>query len=184
MKLKIYSDIHLGAPHSLKTDVLSKADDTNTFFLGDIFDLKNTKKGMVEYYKLQMERLKNKAGVRFIIGNHEIHKPESYFLKLGSILFTHGHILKYPPEKVKKYENMKAGRSNMSYFFYSLRHWVYGLRGVDYEPSKKLKEACFKACMDYGCDTIIFGHTHRRCDIKYKSIRIVNVPRGYSEVEV
>lgn len=186
MKITVYTDLHLGAPHGMhefEADLLKAAEDENTFFTGDIFDMKNTRKSKVAHYRIMMEKLKIIAGDRYIIGNHECEKPKSYFTKKQGVLFTHGHKLKWSEKRIKKWENKEVGKGKLGYLMYRFMH-LFMRRGKNGTPSKKLRKKCERYCKEYGCHTIIYGHTHQEYDGMYKDIRIVNVPRGRTVLDV
>ena len=184
MKLVIYSDIHKGAPHETKFDLFQALEVEDAYFTGDIYDLKNTEKSKLKHYENEFKEFKKKAGARYILGNHECMKPDEYYVKRDHVLLCHGHTLVYSEDKVKRWENKKIGKSKLRYWIYRLKHLGKKIVSKEYKPSEELKEKCYNLCKAYECNTIVFGHTHRHCDIKFKGIRIINVPRGRTIIDV
>ena len=170
----IISDLHIGAPHEILEMMIN---DGNTYLVGDIFDLKNTPKNKLDYYLEIYKDIKKEFGDKYILGNHECEKPRKYYHKKDNYLFCHGHTLLWSDKMVKKWENKKLGKNKFSYFLYRIMHFI-NFEGGIYKPSQELKDKCWDLCKQYNCDTIIFGHTHKQCDIFYKGIRIINAPRG------
>jgi len=182
MNITVYTDIHLGAPHAMKDfDLFEEAKKRNVFFTGDIFDIKNTKKSKLKEFKEQRDKLKEIAGDRYVYGNHECIKPDKYYHVKNGILFCHGHTIFWDEEKVKRWERKKGGMNRFEYFFYRFKHrGVY--RGKKINLSLEAKEKCYDLCVEHDCHTIVFGHTHKFCDIEYKGKRFINAARGKTDI--
>ena len=176
-RLTIFSDLHIGAPHEMSVNLGEYINDKDVFLTGDIYDLKNTPKKKIKEYEKRFRNTKEMFGERYIIGNHECIKPKTYHHISYGVLFLHGHTIYWDYEKVKRWENKKHGLNKFRYLFYRLKH-IGSYEGKKKEPSAKIKEKCFRLCSIHKCHTIVFGHTHKSCDIMYKGIRIINVPRG------
>ncbi len=97
-KFIFYSDLHIGAPNEIKVKLkLTK----NTVFLGDNFDIKNSKIYELEKIKSIREKIRKtllkKEGI-YLSGNHSRQSKDIY-CKRGKILFTHGDLVHYGEEK-------------------------------------------------------------------------------------
>ena len=182
MKLKVLADIHLYGPHSLSEGILLQPFDIS---LGDIFDIKWTLKKEIKkalaHQKDFSEALKAK-GVVEVDGNHDL-KSNLIFYVLNGVLFTHGDRVCWDAETVAK--KMKASKDGVS----AWKRNAFAL-AVKAKPFGNLsKEEIAKAsalAKEHGCHTIVFGHTHveKIIDVVFDGVRIINVPRGITEIEV
>tara|TARA_R110002096_G_scaffold172848_2_gene346802 strand:- start:967 stop:1305 length:339 start_codon:yes stop_codon:yes gene_type:complete len=109
--------------------------------------------------------------------------PERYFVKYGNVLLTHGHALFWNQKKISKWENKKGGMKWWRYKIYQLTHHS-GRSGKALKLSGEKAAEIASLTKEMGCDTIIFGHTHRVFDEKYAGVRIINVPKGRTIVEI
>lgn len=183
----LFADTHLKAPHSklsLKDFYRDK-----TFYgpkcilLGDIYDVSNCPKKDLSKTRDEVANLKTYFGKRYILGNHECTKPDRYYFIQDGILFCHGHTLFWSESKVKRWEKKRGGRSAIKYFLYRFKH-IREREGKTLNLSDSKKEEIFEVMNNNGCHTIVFGHTHKSCDIIYKEKRIVGVPRGNTIIEL
>jgi len=191
----VFADTHFYGAHGLNDLALAYGPDT--FYLGDIYDLKNAAKDDVEKAEKAIRQLRDRAGKRYVRGNHEVYafgagaKAEDYYTTQGGILFTHGHYnICYSDEEVTKWESAKAGAGT---FKRAGRKW---LEGVVEKPDRPRREAVThaaemvvrhnKAHPDDPCHTIVFGHTHVKKVFAetVDKIRVVNVPMGMTELDL
>ena len=183
----LFADLHLEAPHatlSLK-DLYAKKSDygKNCLLLGDIYDVSNCRKKELKSVREKMHNLKKYFGNRYIKGNHECDKPHRYYFVQNGIMFCHGHTLFWSDKKVKRWENKRGGKSSLRYFLYRFKHMIVR-RGKELKLSESKKEELVTLMIEHGCHTIVFGHTHKSCDIKFYDKRIVALPRGMTIMEL
>lgn len=204
MVLKIYSDLHWGQTSEiLKTVVPAKG----VFFTGDIFDIKNTSKKKIK------EQLNKQAtfiyrckevGAHYILGNHDLlpdkelnvdYLDESFnsttvlsavprLIVADDVLLTHGHYIAWDQVKIDEWNNKKPEGVGL---FRRLALEVQGLynRGT-WKPDAIESERAYQLAVTYKCKTVIFGHHHtdKVVDYVYKGVRIINVPRGLTELSL
>jgi UDP-2,3-diacylglucosamine pyrophosphatase LpxH len=183
--MKIFSDIHIFAPHAIQVDMLYNYD---CIYIGDIYDIKNTPSDKLEIalgaQKNHDQKCKN-LGIANIFGNHDLEKsgnlPEFY--QLGTILFCHGFQICWDTDMI---DRKLAIEPHGIGFLKSILVKSYSLlRAI--VPAKlsqaKLQKA-YDIAKSKGCTTIVFGHTHTQkiIDVVYNGVRIVNVPRGMTEI--
>ncbi|MCP4104910.1 MAG: hypothetical protein GY749_05145 [Desulfobacteraceae bacterium] len=195
IRYTVFSDTHFFAGHGLNKLKLTYG--PNTYYTGDIYDLKNADKDDASTAENAVKALRVKAGSRYIRGNHEIYafgkgeKDEDYYVADNGIIFTHGHYkIGYKIEEVKKWESKKAGTGFMKR---KGRKLLEGIVSKPEKPKKKyIKNAVImvkehnKKYPNNQCHTIVFGHTHVE-NIFTKTvdgIRIINVPRGISHLDL
>lgn len=195
IRYTVFSDTHFFASHGLNDMKLSYG--PNTYYTGDIYDLKNADKNAVNTVEDAVKSLRAKAGTRYIRGNHEIYafgkgeKDEDYYVTDNGIIFTHGHYkICYEIEKVKKWESKKAGTNFIK------RTGRKYLEGITDKPKKPKNEYIGNAVdmvkehnrkyPNNQCDTIIFGHTHVKKVFTetLDGIKIINVPMGVTYLDL
>lgn len=189
-KYTFYADTHEGAPHSKKlySKLIGEVNVEDTFLLGDIIDIANVKKRKLKTWRKRIELLSEKFGDAYLKGNHECMDPVSYYRVFDNILCCHGHTIFWEKAKTKKWEKKKGGKGRLSRMFYAA--YKVGIVGANrgkpgtQKLSVAQKEKCYELCMKHDCKTIVFGHTHDQCDITYRGIRIINVPRGMTVKEI
>lgn len=184
-KYTIFSDCHWNGVDPIN---VSPEFGARVIYIGDNFEFKNISKKRLAKAFDQYETFINraKAGLSTVItGNHEVSvgTDERITKVIDGILFTHGHYALWSNKKIDKWEAMAPGRGFFARLFSKslngLRHLV---------PRKKLSKKEMRALASYArfyeCHTICLGHTHPSIliDVTYKNIRIVNVPRGKTEV--
>ncbi len=197
-KIIVYTDTHIGAPHATHQDASDivhdhNQKDENTLVLatGDIFDIKNTKRSIVDERIKERDSLKNLLGQYYIFGNHECSKDlnDGYFYMEDGILWLHYHVPAWcqqfvpPCPKVIKWENKRPGLSKIKYWVYRFKHRVIN-RGTEWKPSSKTIELIVKFAKDNNCSTVIFGHTHKLYDKPHDGVRIINAGRGRNYYEL
>ena len=184
MKFTIYSDLHFGQiSEILNSTVPSKGD----IFLGDIFDIKNTSKKDITTQLLKQKIFINECkavGADYVQGNHDLKGYLPLFVKIGNVLFTHGHLIFWDQATIDEWA---AKKPNGVGFFRGITLAIQNLytRGV-WKPSEIEIDRAVKLARDFGCDTICFGHSHTKeiVDFERVGIRIVNLPRGKTEIEL
>lgn len=176
---KIYSDLHIFSKKSRHPDFTYGE---NTFYIGDIYDLKCAENK--ENCRRKINELRHRAGLRYIRGNHELDhfKDAPYHHIQNGILFTHGHKnICFSDYKVRKNEeNGNTGLLSKVHSFLTSIPFIVDkrrvARAVDYAKAND-------------CHTIVFGHTHKTLfDRTYETdkgnIRVINVPRGVTYLNI
>ena len=195
MKIVIFSDIHDEAPHSVfKKDsemeseiynpdmVKTKYQADKVFLTGDVIDVDNAKKKYVKRAREKVKKLQEIHGDCFVEGNHEAMTPRAYFRVHGDILILHGHHLVWPIDKVLKWENKKGG---MSYWRYKFYQWTHHRKsGKTLKPKIEQLEKFSNLAKENNCKTIIWGHHHKSYDQVYNGVRLINVPKGRTILDV
>ena len=192
MKIAVYSDVHLMAPHyvsGLESEIQSKDlvkeryGVEDVFLTGDIIDVDNCKRKHLQLAKDRVKDLKKIHGAHYLLGNHECQEPERYFFKYKNVLFTHGHTLFWDLKKIAKWENKKGGMKWWRYKLYALTHHS-GRNGKPLKLSTEKIIEFSSLAKSFGCNTIVFGHTHRVYDETYHGVRIINVPKGRTILDI
>lgn len=178
MKYKIYADIHRYAPHEIHTDFDYGS---NCAYVGDIFDIKNTlKKDIAEAIKDQdwHNKMCQKYKVPNVIGNHDLLNDGDFYAKKNNVLFCHGHLEQWPESLIEEWKD--KSREGISWFKYLLVESYSSIKFWNWKPKDNELERFYNKAKEYGRDTVVFGHTHTRelVEVKYKGIKIINVPRG------
>ncbi len=188
----VYADTHYYSPYESRIELEY---DQNIYYIGDIFDLKNCRNKDVNLVVKDINDLRRKVGNRYVRGNHELNafgdadKLEDYFTIMGGVLFTHGHkYICYDDTKVKNWEQKKPGRN-------SILRVLRKIKDIFEKEKDRLDQRYIDNAVDLAtknnCHTIVFGHTHLKK--KYdkiilnsygQKIRVINVPRGISEIHV
>lgn len=199
MKLyTIYADTHEGAPHGLGMyEEMLTSEIPNTILLGDIIDIANVKEKKLDRWVRRIRNLEDRYGDNYVSGNHECkYKVGPIARVIDGIIFVHGHTIFWDEAKVIDWQDKDGGKGMLSRFAYSIyKVGITGAsRGLDDPAEKKLTDDNInKICAllaTNNCHTIVFGHTHKKLDIYLdstvtdKEIRIVNVPRGKTEIRL
>lgn len=187
-KVLVMSDTHFYGPHALNKKVLEEFKSSPVkvkFSLGDIYDIKWTSKDEIKSaLKEQTDFsswLKSKSLIE-IEGNHDLNKAVLFYVRNG-VLYTHGHYVSWNQKTIDK--KAKASRDGVS----KLKRKAFEM-GAKSKPFGRLSKQEISAAVvlakKYGCHTIVFGHTHveKTIDTKIDGIRIINVPRGLTLIEV
>lgn len=178
----VISDTHFYGPQSMNKGLLQDKFDVS---LGDIFDAKNTLKANM----LKMREDQNyfsdfceKNNIPEIQGNHD-KKEGILFYVWGDVLFTHGHYVSWDSKKIEKEERKEA--KGISKIKFNSKKIIF-----DSHPTTKLSEEeiakAASLAKKYNCRTIVFGHTHVNSliDIEYDGVRVINVPRGITQLNL
>ena len=144
----------------------------------------------VHQYRFYQCLLKRLFGKYFAPSNHACKEPDGpYYIKEGHILWGHGHYdLFWERPKVLKWEIKKTGKRWFSRSIY----WIYkvGITGSNrnldetYVPSLEILERAYKICKERECTTLVVGHKHKSCYVKYDGIRFITVGRGRTGIEL
>ena len=206
MALTIYSDLHWGQTSEILVDTKPSKGD---FFTGDIFDIKNTSKKIIKQ-QLQKQQDFNKdckaVGAFVLLGNHDLLPDDKmvvhYYDKDGmplltndmsavprhivvdDVLLTHGHYCCWDQVQIDQWKEKKPKGVGM---FRKLTLSIEELynRGT-WVPSQASLDRCYVLASGLNCKTIVFGHTHTETtvDTMYKGIRIINVGRGKTVLDI
>jgi UDP-2,3-diacylglucosamine pyrophosphatase LpxH len=204
MNLKIYSDLHWGQTSEILKDVVPSS---GVFFTGDIFDIKNTSKKII---KEQLNKQSSfiyrckEVGAHYILGNHDLlpdnelnvaYLDENFKLTnvlsyvprhivIGDVLLTHGHYIAWDQVKIDEWKNKKPDGVGVFRKFTLSVQDMYK-RGT-WKPDAVESERAYQLAKTFSCKTVIFGHHHTETlvDIDYKGVRIINVPRGLTELSL
>ena len=190
-QLIIYSDLHLGASHSVGSyqELIELKDITNVYLLGDIIDMRNVKKRHIKRWERRIRRLELKFGDHYIAGNHECkYKIDNSFNSFDGITLTHGHILDWTNAKVQEWQKSSGGKGKFGRFFYAI--YKVGImrakkKSKPYTPSNKLINNVDFECRYRQSNALIMGHKHHTCDITTpQGNRFITVGRGKTEINL
>lgn len=188
-RVLILSDSHFYGPHSLDKSVMTSFKESKTAFkvsLGDVFDIKWTLKKEIKQALKDQKDFSDfcfQKGIYEIDGNHDLKFiGHSYLIKNG-VLFTHGHYVSWDAKTIAKKE--KASKDGVSKIKRNAFGALVNAKPYGHLSKEEIQKAAELAKL-HKCHTIIFGHTHVKelIDIKFDGIRIINVPRGITEIEV
>lgn len=199
MQFTVYTDLHWGQTSEILKDLVPKKGD---IFTGDIFDIKNTsKKHIKEQLQKQQDFIKKckEVGAYYILGNHDllpdntltvlnlnkiVDGPVPRHMISGDVIFTHGHYIAWDQAQVDEW---KAKKPNGVGLFRRLTLEVQDLyvRGT-WKPDTIESEKAYNIAIENNCKTIVFGHHHtdKVVDYIYKGIRIINLPRGKTVLDL
>ena len=184
MDFRIFSDLHRGQVLEILVDPIPVKGDV---YLGDIYDEKNTaKKRISEQLAKQQKFIDDckKVGAYYVRGNHDLRNDLVLHQKIGNVLFTHGHYLVWDQATIQKWEDKKpvgVGRFRQATLviqdMYERGEW---------KPSDLATTRAITLANAFQCDTVCFGHTHTSVvvDFKASGVRIVNVPRGMTNLSL
>lgn len=194
MKKKIiFSDCHW---NSLDAEDVRPEFGEDVIYIGDNHEFKNIDVKDVPMLISKYRDFLTKAhmsGTRVLSGNHEVsvgnkfcwrYNDTIYDIQGKGVLYIHGPEITWSKNKYKKWKVKPPGMSKfkrkISCFLSKLRSKI-GTRGT--LSKKKLKKASDLA-KEFECSTIVFGHTHpsKLIDQTYNGVRVVNVPRGRTEL--
>ena len=187
MKLVIYSDCHYYTPQEIRcipTD-LDQINRENSFSIGDNFDRKGAEPSMRIALEREFKTHRALFTGRFITGNHDVmcdDVTKQYLIVSGHIMLVHGDWPSWGVEKSNTFRNEQAYQG-----WSSVKGMLAGLRKLwgGHMSKSEARDAANIAKM-HKCNVIIFGHTHVKevQDRTIDGIRVLNAPRGRSEVEV
>jgi predicted phosphodiesterase len=191
----IFSDTHYFGAHGLNDLKLTYG--PNTYYLGDIYDLKNAPRDKVGEVEKAISALREKVGKRYVRGNHELGafgrgaKDEDYYITDNGVLFTHGHYkISFTDGELAQWETAEAGAGTLKRVGRKL------LEGVVEKPAAPKREYLARAVEMVNrhnkahpldpCHTIVFGHTHVKKVYAetIDGVRVINVPMGVTELDL
>lgn len=199
----VASDIHLFSVghaemkswHELL--LIKDGNEVPMFLTGDIVDRTNCKKKEVGRASNVILKLKEEFKQRYVFGNHEaIPIGTGYHIEVINdqrVLFLHGpgirlngryHEVYYPEKKTIKWEDKKHGRGKWSAFKYKWFRKLWKHKGGWKKPSNKIINRVLDIADLLGCTVVVFGHTHREYDGTHDGVRIINVPKGVSYINI
>lgn len=193
MELIIYTDLHLGAPYEIKADLTFGK---NIFYIGDIVDLTNCKKELIESFIKLISTILSKAKCNYIRGNHEMNadrrmpqhfdgKVLQYFQIYEGIYLAHGDFgLLWSTQRSNKFTSQKLGSK---WLMRTITRAIEQFRKIfPYKISNDSLERIYTEMKKREVNTIILGHGHpkKRLDIQYKGKRIIILPRGKNIVRL
>ena len=185
MKISVYSDCHYYTPQEIRcipterVQVLAE----NAFSIGDNFDRKGCEPKDANKLIKEFEEHKRIFEGRWLSGNHEVlgDNVSLAFLVSNGVLFVHGDIF-WGVEKANEF------RKEQPYQGYSAvkRMLAFGRKIYGGHLSNAEAAEAAKLAKQFGCKVIIFGQTHvkKLQDKTVDGIRIINVPRGKTVIEV
>jgi predicted phosphodiesterase len=197
MKILIAADTHLYAPKATHPSVLSlcqEIDNTawrhnipmaHIYLGGDIVDLKNTRKKLINDARAAVELLKSQYN--YILGNHEGRFVGRYDCQVNDNIFIeHGHRLFWDEKKAKRWEDTPfEGISDCRWLAMCVADEIdeLFLRNSS-KLSKEIKERIANRYSGY--KTVIVGHKHPKKLIneRINGINFYCVPRGITVLEV
>ena len=188
-KFTVFNDIHAGAPYELypmntqfETMIVPG---TIGVSIGDVYDIKNTKKQDMLAAKINLERHKMKLGACYLSGNHELTPLElKPWIAIDDVLFMHGDLLFWDRAKVDAFRAKSPGAGPLKRLF------VQAIDELRLVAPAGFNDFFFSQCEKYlklsGCHTIVSGHHHvkTRLDVQKPFGRVINLPRGINQVKV
>jgi predicted phosphodiesterase len=185
MLLRIYSDLHLGSPIEIKRKkLLEEFPRNNVLLLGDIVDLANCKKSETALYFKMLQDLTDEHRGNYIYGNHERMVPTDMYILGETFIAVHGD-LQANPVKWKKYRSEPWGAGFFKRkFIIPFIHEAEEI--IDRKPKADFLERAWEVARYHQKQIFICGHFHpdKTIDMMYKGIRIIIVPRGYTELDI
>ena len=175
MKYKIFSDIHLWAPHSLSTPLEYSPD---CVYLGDIHDLKNTTKHDIPFAQIAQMKHNNFCSEKNIVnvrGNHDIDNTRPVIIQRDNIIFTHGHYVCWEAKKILKWElAIPEGIGSLKKFYLQLKHEMpkgdWSPSSADWDRAFKLQEGASPLGVKPP-SILVMGHTHTKNVVKYTKFK-------------
>lgn len=200
-KILVGNDIHIGSvAHAEMDDYtdlirIDKDNKNELYLLGDIIDRTNCKKRDVGYYTACIGRLKEHFNERYIYGNHEaINIGRGYQIitvnntrvllchGIGIYLGTTYYPINYSEKETIKWSGHKLGRGFWSALGYKMWRVFSKHKGGYKKPSTKVLDRLVEICNLLSCHAVVFGHTHRSYDGIHHGKRIINTPKGITEL--
>lgn len=188
-KIVVYSDCHWFGPTPVKVE---PEFGPNVFYIGDNHEFKNIPYDEVymrlNEYRQFLKKCK-KTGTKVIQGNHEVsignRHVDKFFLNYHNAVMFHGHYPLWSEEKISRWHMMDSGKPRYKIFGIKIKNYFRN-RGGCTKLSTKIIDEMFNQANFYEKSTVIFGHTHpkRLIDENHYGIRMINVPRGRTELEI
>jgi len=177
--LRYATDLHLFGPSSMEHDVDRIL--ACHVMLGDIFDLKNCKKQDVKKVQLFILDTEKRLGNRFISGNHELIKRHDVYV-IQKTCFVHGDFEAWGHEKALEFRSQEPA----SGFRFTKKYWDMFRHLVQGRLNTEQLERCYETATKHNCQMLVMGHSHVKRQIRYnyKGIIVVQLPRGFGEIEI
>lgn len=186
-KITVYSDLHLYSPIALDIGIPVSEHvilEDNIWLLGDIHDRKSCDRKDKDKLEFSFDLITEMYKHRYLVGNHEMmgYNISRDFVKVGNILLTHGDRICWHDIKSDAFRNGEAyqGYGMIKRFINWFRqYWTQTINSFEVEQATKY-------CKQYGCNVIIYGHSHSKKLLikKVNGITIYNVPRGKTVLDV
>jgi len=156
----VYTDMHIFGAHSKIHKSLTFGPDT--FYIGDIVDLKNCPKSKIDEAKKLIKFISINAGENYIPGNHELAYGNKTLIKYKKVLLTHGDMFFWPQKKIVHWRGggIKEGMAMPFWLIFWIKNYFRKLL------PKKIKTSAYKRIYEiatapaYQCHTVIIGHEH------------------------
>jgi len=189
MKITVFSDCHWFGPTPSK---VKPEFGKNVYYIGDNHEFKNIPKKRIKHfervYKGFLISCKN-SETNVLNGNHEVSVGadllgvNSLSIPNKNAMLIHGDLVLWPNKKFNSWREKKPGKSRRVIFGIKIKNLWRNRKGSTKLSQKKI-ELFSEFAKNMGVKTIIFGHTHpkRLIDETHNGIRIINVPRGKTEI--
>jgi predicted phosphodiesterase len=188
MKMVIYSDIHYYGADPVPVSDMPKTYEeviaTNSVSTGDNYDVRNAAHKHVEKCRAELAEHQAIFKERYVSGNHDLEMT-NIVSKVGNVLITHGDwYIFWDETRATEFRTQSAGQGAFS------RLWKFGASQIrNITGAKMSNDEIYKAVMlakTYGCGTIVMGHSHpaKVFDKTVNGVRVINVPRGRTEIEI
>lgn len=181
MKKTIYTDCHFFGVDPIENVTLEYTQDT--IFMGDNFEFKNINSKILEHVSDVYDSHMRKVGLHGsieLVGNHEVNMTRGrlHYIEDG-VLFIHIPDIDFLLRWGKKSPCRNVFKIMVSKLLAVARN-IKPNKTV----SKKNIERCIKLSKKFNCHTVVFTHTHikEKYDKLHKGIRIINLPRGKTEL--
>jgi predicted phosphodiesterase len=185
MIIKFLTDTHFNAPHSLDEQLKYAQVD---YYLGDIYDTKNTLKENFESAVKEEREFFAKNFDKYLNGNHDgILGADTYKIIIANgqrVLLCHNY--EFLNEEIwKQYYNEKClykGIGKLRWNALKFFHKHFGNGNL----SKQNIDDAAELALGYNCQVIIFGHVHPKetVDTFSGKVRVVCLRRGSNYVEI
>ncbi|KPA11084.1 hypothetical protein MHK_008697 [Candidatus Magnetomorum sp. HK-1] len=156
----VYTDMHIFGAHPKIHEPLTFGPDT--FYIGDIVDLKNCPKSQIPEARKLIEHIEKNAGDNYLPGNHELSYGNKPFIKYNRVLLTHGDMFFWPQKKIVHWRGggIKAGMSLPLWLTFRLKNYFRELlpKNICPEAYKRIYETATAPA--HKCHTVIIGHEH------------------------
>lgn len=185
-----HADFHIGAPNQLEGYGPQNLDPSNfdEWVLGDVYDLVNTKKSLVEAAEAEFKKMRALYGRRYITGNHEAQGDYDHFEWVDEekrIAVMHGDYIFWGNEKSMKYRRKSHGAG-----FLKRLLWVNAVEAFEAGYDRQLKEddldRFVKFCKLNQIKTLIVGHLHpsKPIDFMRDGRRLIVLKRGTTMIDL
>lgn len=193
MEIIVYADCHRFGPSPVNVKFEFGS---NVFYIGDNHELKNIKKSKVNRrvgsYK-QFLKVCKETNTNVLAGNHEVSPGTIYCgvrtivkeINGKKVLFVHGDYPLWEEAKRNKWHNRHAGIGRFTLFGIKIKNTLRDHSGSKSLSNKKI-DIFTSLAKEYGCDIVVFGHTHpkKTIDETHNGIRIINAAKGRNIINI